>query len=169
MDGPAEITQEPVPTGGSYTYEYVVEQSGTYFYHTHAKSDHQQAFGLYGALIIDPRDPAGTPQADMEYTIQLQEWLKREWLTYPAMLMEGGLPNFFTINGKAYPATDTIRMKVGQTIKLRFIGSHNNFVHPMHVHGGPFKSCRESMARRSRPRRAISPIRSTSPRDSDST
>ena len=139
MDGPAEITQEPVPTGGSYTYEYVVEQSGTYFYHTHAKSDHQQAFGLYGALIIDPRDSAGAPRADLEYTIQLQEWLKREWLTFPAMLMEGGLPNFFTINGKAYPSTDTIRMKVGQTIKLRFIGSHNNFVHPMHVHGGPFE------------------------------
>jgi FtsP/CotA-like multicopper oxidase with cupredoxin domain len=27
---------------------------------------------------------------------------------------------------------------VGETIKLRFIGTHNNFVHPMHVHGGPF-------------------------------
>jgi manganese oxidase len=139
MDGPSEITQEPVPPGGTYVYEFDVGQSGTYFYHTHANSDRQQAFGLYGALIIDPRDPVGVPQADMEYTIQLQEWLKREWLTYPAMLMEGGLPNFFTINGKAYPSTDTIRMKVGQTIKLRFIGSHNNFVHPMHVHGGPFE------------------------------
>jgi manganese oxidase len=139
MDGPSEITQEPVPPGGTYVYEFDVGQSGTYFYHTHAHSDRQQAFGLYGALIIDPRDPTGVPQADMEYTIQLQEWLKREWLTYPAMLMEGGLPNFFTINGKAYPSTDTIRMKVGQTIKLRFIGSHNNFVHPMHVHGGPFE------------------------------
>jgi len=30
-------------------------------------------------------------------------------------------------------------MRVGQTIKLRFIGSGNNFVHPMHVHGGPFE------------------------------
>ena len=54
------------------------------------------------------------------------------------MLMEGALPNYFTINGKAYPDTDTIRMKVGQTVKLRFIGTNNNFVHPMHVHGGPF-------------------------------
>ena len=139
MDGPAEITQEPVPTGGSYTYEYVVEQFGTYFYHTHAKSDHQQAFGLYGALIIAPKDPAQEPRADLEYTIQLQEWLKREWLTYPAMLMEGGLPNYFTINGKSYPSTDVIRMRVGQTVKLRFIGTNNNFIHPMHVHGGPFQ------------------------------
>jgi manganese oxidase len=139
MDGPAEITQDPILPGESYTYEYTVIQAGTFLYHTHAHADRQQTLGLYGALIIDPRDAAGQPQADLEHTIQLQEWLKREWLTYPAMLMEGGLPNFFTINGKAYPATDTVKMKVGQTIKLRFIGTHNSFIHPMHVHGGPFE------------------------------
>ena len=138
MDGPAEITQPPVPRGGSYVYEFTVEQSGTYFYHSHDHPDRTQALGLYGALLIAPKDTAGEPRADLEYTIQLQEWLKREWLTYPAMLMEGALPNYFTINGKAYPETDTIRMKLGQTVKLRFIGTNNNFVHPMHVHGGPF-------------------------------
>ena len=58
--------------------------------------------------------------------------------TFPAMMMEGAMPNYFTINGKAYPATDTIHMKVGQKLLVRFIGSHNNFIHPMHVHGGPF-------------------------------
>jgi FtsP/CotA-like multicopper oxidase with cupredoxin domain len=70
--------------------------------------------------------------------IQLQEWLEREGLTYPAMSMEGALPNFFTINGKSYPETETLEVKVGERVRLRFIGSHNNFVHPMHVHGGPF-------------------------------
>ncbi len=93
---------------------------------------------MYGALIIDPRDASNTPAYDLEYTIQLQEWLERDGYTYPAMLMEGALPNFFTINGKAYPATDTIQMRVGPKIRLRFIGSNNNFIHPMHVHGGPF-------------------------------
>jgi FtsP/CotA-like multicopper oxidase with cupredoxin domain len=138
MDGPAKITQEPIPPGGSYTYEFTTEQAGTFFYHTHDHADRQQALGLYGALIIDPKDPSGEPAADKEYVIQLQEWLKREGLTYPAMLMEGAMPNYFTLNGKAYPETETIRMRVGETIKLRFIGTHNNFVHPMHVHGGPF-------------------------------
>jgi len=138
MDGPAEITQEPIPPGGTYTYEFTTQQRGTYFYHTHDHPDRQQALGLYGALIIDPKDPADTPAYDLEYTIQLQEWLEREGYTFPAMLMEGGLPNFFTINGKAYPATNTIEMKVGQKVRLRFIGSNNNFIHPMHVHGGPF-------------------------------
>ncbi len=138
MDGPANITQKPIEPGGKYVYEFTTEQSGTYFYHTHDHIDRQQAFGLYGALIIDPKNRVEEPQADHEYVLQLQEWLEREGLTYPAMLMEGALPNYFTINGKAYPATDTVKMKVGETIKLRFIGSNNNFVHPMHVHGGPF-------------------------------
>lgn len=38
-----------------------------------------------------------------------------------------------------YPSTDIVAMKVGQIIKLRFIGTRNNFVHPMHVLGGPFE------------------------------
>ena len=138
MDGAAEITQRPIAPGETFTYEFTTEQAGTYFYHTHAHVDRQQGLGLYGALIIDPREPNIDIRADAEYVIQLQEWLQRSGLTYPAMPMEGALPNYFTINGKAYPATDTLRLKLGQTIKLRFIGSNNIFIHPMHVHGGPF-------------------------------
>jgi FtsP/CotA-like multicopper oxidase with cupredoxin domain len=138
MDGPGYITQPPVLPGGRYTYEYVVQQHGTYFYHSHTQPDRQQALGLYGALIIKPREPRSEMAADHDYVVQLQEWLVRDGLTYPAMLMEGGLPNYFTINGKAYPATDTLHMRVGQTIKFRFIGTNNNFIHPMHMHGGPF-------------------------------
>ncbi|MDP9202747.1 MAG: DUF4396 domain-containing protein [Gemmatimonadota bacterium] len=138
MDGPGYITQVPVPPGGRYVYEYVVVQSGTYFYHSHTRPDRQQGLGLYGSMIIHPKDAAAEPKADYDYVVQLQEWLRRDGLTYPAMLMEGGLPNFFTINGKAYPATDTLRMRVGETIKFRIIGTNNNFIHPMHMHGGPF-------------------------------
>lgn len=139
MDGPAYITQDPIRSGDSYAYEFTADQAGTFFYHSHDHPDRQQALGLYGAFIIDPKEPvADEPKADLEYVIQLQEWLVREGLTYPAMLMEGGLPNYFTINGRSYPATDVVHMKLGQTIKLRFIGTSNNFIHPMHVHGGPF-------------------------------
>jgi FtsP/CotA-like multicopper oxidase with cupredoxin domain len=139
MDGPAHITQPPVEPGATYIYEFTAEQAGTFFYHSHDEPDRQQALGLYGALIIAPRDAGAVPSATYDIVIQLQEWLKREWLTYPAMLMEGALPNFFTINGKAYPATETVRMRVGETLKVRFIGSSNNFIHPMHIHGGPFE------------------------------
>ncbi len=138
MDGPAHITQRPIMPGERFVYEYDVKQSGSFFYHSHMQPDRQQALGLYGALIIRPRDAAAEPKADHEYVVQLQEWLDRGGLTYPAMLMEGGLPNYFTINGKAFPATDTVHMRVGETIKFRFIGTNNNFIHPMHMHGGPF-------------------------------
>ena len=138
MDGPAHVTQEPIENGELYRYEFTVVQAGTYFYHSHDHVDRQQALGLYGALIIEDDVQDASLAADHEYTLQLQEWLLREGLTYPAMPMEGGMPNYFTINGRAFPATDTIRMKVGETVKLRFVGSNSGFIHPMHIHGGPF-------------------------------
>ena len=141
MDGAAKITQPSIKPGQSFRYEFQVLQTGTYFYHSHDHPDRQQGLGLYGALIVRPRvgTPDGGPLYDLERVVLLQEWLKRDGLTYPAMAMEGGMPNYFTINGKSYPETETIRMKVGQRLKVRFIGSQNNFIHPMHIHGGPFE------------------------------
>ncbi len=54
-------------------------------------------------------------------------------------LWDGMQPNYFTINGRSYPATEGISMKVGETLKVRFIGTNNGFIHPMHIHGGPFE------------------------------
>ena len=138
MDGPANITQKPIENGQLYRYEFTAVQAGSFLYHSHDHVDRQQSLGLYGALIIDPANAADEIVADHEYTIQLQEWLIRDGLTYPAMPMDGGQPNYFTINGRAFPSTDMIRMKVGETLKVRFIGSNNGFIHPMHIHGGPF-------------------------------
>jgi manganese oxidase len=140
MDGAADVTQEPIEPGEGYVYEFTAGQPGTYFYHSHQEPDRQQGLGLYGALIVDPADPSVDEAYDYDHeaVIQLQEWLEREGYTYPAMTMEGALPNYFTINGKSYPETETVNMEVGERLRVRFIGSNNNFVHPMHVHGGPF-------------------------------
>jgi manganese oxidase len=141
MDGPAEVTQEPIEPGDTFTYEFTTRQSGTYFYHTHDHVDRQQALGLYGALIIDPMDPAVDAALGYQHelVVQLQELLERDGYTYPSMPMDGALPNYFTINGKAYPATETLQMKVGEKVRVRFIGSNASFIHPMHIHGGPFE------------------------------
>jgi FtsP/CotA-like multicopper oxidase with cupredoxin domain len=141
MDGAADVTQEPIEPGESYVYEFTAGQPGTYFYHSHQEPDRQQGLGLYGALIIDPKDPSVDEAYDYDHeaVVQLQEWLERDGYTYPAMTMEGALPNYFTINGKSYPETETINMEVGERLRVRFIGSNNNFVHPMHIHGGPFE------------------------------
>ena len=138
MDGAADVTQPPIEPGQTFVYEFTARQAGTFHYHSHKQPDRQQGLGLYGALIIDPKDPARDYAADQDVVIQLQEWTVRGGYTFPGMPMEGLFPNFFTINGKAYPATDTINAKVGDRIRFRFIGTNNSFIHPMHIHGGPF-------------------------------
>ena len=140
MDGPAEVTQPPIQPGDTFVYEFDVTQAGTFFYHSHDHPDRQQALGEYG-VDRRPGRRVGRRRATTISTTsrsQLQEWLVREGWTFPAMLMDGALPNFFTINGKAYPATPTLEMRVGEKARFRFIGTNNNFVHPMHIHGGPF-------------------------------
>lgn len=139
MDGAANITQPPIPPGGLFVYEFTIRQAGTFFYHSHDNGDRQQALGLYGAFIADPSDRTRASAYDKELVVQLQEWTFKEGYTYPAMPMEGALPNFFTINGKSYPSTEAVELRVGERLLIRFIGSSGAFIHPMHVHGGPFR------------------------------
>lgn len=140
QDGAAYVTQSPIQPGETFFYEWTVPNTpGTFFYHSHFQADRQQALGLYGALIIDP--PAAQSQGeivDVDTPIMLGEWTVTERGNLPAMSSPGMEPNFFTINGKSYPETETISVRVGQRIRLRLVGS-GQFVHPMHLHGQPFR------------------------------
>jgi FtsP/CotA-like multicopper oxidase with cupredoxin domain len=137
MDGVPDMTQPAVQPGQDFTYEFQVNQVGTYWYHSHYHSDVQLPVGLYGPLIIDPKTPAGPPP-DVDQVIMLSEWRWLEGDTYPSMPMAGMEPNYFTINGKAFPSTPEITLKQGQRLRLRFIAA-GQFAHPMHLHGPPFK------------------------------
>ncbi|MEO6205059.1 MAG: multicopper oxidase family protein [Mycobacteriales bacterium] len=55
-DGVAGVTQDVVPVGGSFTYRFVADQVGTYWYHSHQLSHRQVQGGLFGALVVEPRD-----------------------------------------------------------------------------------------------------------------
>lgn len=54
-DGVAGVTQDAVPPGQSYTYEFVVPDAGTYWYHSHQDTENQVPRGLYGALVVAPK------------------------------------------------------------------------------------------------------------------
>ena len=137
QDGVPELSHPPIPPGGEHVYEFEVPDTpGTYFYHTHFNADRQQPLGLYGALIID--GPARSPDVASEHVITLGEWTVIGSETYPAMQLEDMLPNYFTINGKSYPSTETVQAKVGDRVLFRLIGS-GQFIHPIHIHGGPFE------------------------------
>lgn len=137
MDGIPDETQKPIQPGETFTYEFVAKPAGTYWYHSHFDSDKQISVGLSGAFIIDPSGGL-TSKPDIDKVLMLNEWRVIDGQTYAAMPATGMDGNYFTINGKAYPDTETINAKVGQKIRLRFIGT-GQMIHPMHLHGFPFK------------------------------
>jgi FtsP/CotA-like multicopper oxidase with cupredoxin domain len=59
MDGAPGLTQDPIETGGEFTYDFIVGDAGTYWYHPHIDSAAQVGYGLYGPIVVkDPADPA---------------------------------------------------------------------------------------------------------------
>lgn len=137
MDGIPDVTQPPVQPGETFTYEFVANPAGTYMYHSHFEGDLQVAAGLYAPFIIEPKEPP-MPQPDVDVNLMFSEMLIQGGQTFAAMPMAGMEPNYFTINGKAFPETETIEVKKGQLVRLR-LTSIGQFVHPIHLHGVPFK------------------------------
>jgi len=56
MDGVAGVTQDAVLEGEDYTYRFVANRVGTYWYHSHQLSHEQVKRGLLGALVISPKE-----------------------------------------------------------------------------------------------------------------
>ena len=137
MDGVPGVTQDPIQPGETFTYEFTAKPPGTFMYHSHFESDVQVSAGLYAPFIIDPQESETNPPA-VDKILMISEVLFRDGETFAPMPMSGMEPNFFTINGKAFPATETITVKKGDLVRLRLVGI-GQFIHPMHLHGMPFK------------------------------
>lgn len=75
MDGVPGISFNGIAPGETFTYRFKVQQSGTYWYHSH--SGFQEQTGMYGAIIIDP---AGGPRitANREHVLLLSDWIDED-------------------------------------------------------------------------------------------
>ncbi|ATZ64966.1 multicopper oxidase domain-containing protein [Acinetobacter bereziniae] len=61
-----------------YVYKFKVRQSGTYWYHAHSKGQEQD--GLYGSLVIYPKDRkplAAHEQTERDYVVMLSDFHKQ--------------------------------------------------------------------------------------------
>jgi len=125
MDGVFEV----VPEGGELTYEFEAKPAGFHLYHCHAtplkKHIHK---GLYGAFIIDPKEPR--PPA--------QELV---------LVMNGfdtdadGENNFYTVNGRSfYYARYPIRVQRSQLVRI-YLGNMTEFdlINSIHLHADFFR------------------------------
>ncbi|MFO7527510.1 MAG: copper resistance system multicopper oxidase [Marinobacter sp.] len=70
QDGVPGISFDGIPAGETFTYEFPIVQSGTYWFHSH--SGFQEPNGAYGAIVIEPegREPF---RYDREYVVQLTD------------------------------------------------------------------------------------------------
>ena len=71
MDGVPGISFRGIAPGETFVYRFRVQQTGTYWYHSH--SGMQEQTGMYGAIIIDPAG-ADPIRADRDYIVQLSDW-----------------------------------------------------------------------------------------------
>lgn len=108
MDGTPGMSQEPVKVGDSFKYEWSFPDAGIYWYHPHIREDYQQGSGMYGAIIVAPKDSTYWPAADSEQTLILSDALtdSKTGLLVPfnknaaTHTLMGRYGNVLLINGK---------------------------------------------------------------------
>lgn len=135
MDGVAGLNQKAIPPGDTFKYEFNLKQNGTFMYHPHSDEMFQVAMGMEGFFIIHPKN-GDDPKIDRDFAIFLHEW------RIP-MGAETPIPfemldfNIFTFNSVLYPSTESLVMKTGDRVRIRF-GNVMMNIHPIHLHGHEF-------------------------------
>ena len=126
MDGVPFLTQEPIPVGGDFLYEFVALDAGTFWYHPHQRSSEQVGRGLYGPLIIGEADPI---RVDRDLTWMLDDWrmtrdgqIAGDFDSRHDAMHGGRIGNSVTINGKL---PERIAVRSGERIRLRLINAAN--------------------------------------------
>ncbi len=71
MDGVPGISYPGIAAGETFTYRFRLEQTGTYWYHSHTAL--QEMTGMYGAIVVVPRDGERI-RADREHVVLLSDW-----------------------------------------------------------------------------------------------
>lgn len=152
-DGVPGVSQDAVLPGETFTYSFSADVAGTYWYHSHQESSEQVDKGLYGALIVEPKDAA---RPDKDYTLLLDEWINPEDAsntqgTTGMAGMEGmagmadttsisdeemmsSMYNLYTVNGKSGAMITPLEAKVGDTVRLRLINAGYRS-HAIHIPG----------------------------------
>jgi CopA family copper-resistance protein len=71
MDGVPGLSFEGIAPGETFEYRFKVNQSGTYWYHSHSRF--QEQTGLYGPIVVEPRNGQRFPAA-RDYVVLLSDW-----------------------------------------------------------------------------------------------
>lgn len=75
MDGVPGLSFDGIASGTTYRYRFKVNQHGTYWYHSHSRF--QEQTGLYGPIVIEPRDGERFP-TQREHVVLLSDWTDQD-------------------------------------------------------------------------------------------
>ncbi len=124
MDGVPGLTQDAVPPGAEFDYEFTVPDAGTFWYHTHNRSWEQLARGLAGPLIVEETT---SPDVDAELTLFVSDWrldqsaaLTEDFGAMHDQSHQGRIGNMLTVNGAFDRATPVRRH---QRLRIRLINA----------------------------------------------
>ena len=132
MDGVPGLSQDPIPPGGQFVYEFTLHQEGTYFYHSHMAM--QELMGMIGAFIMHS-EKSYDLRVDKDFTIIMQEYaILPNNPTPNSMNMEF---NWLTFNGKSGPDCTPMIVRLGERVRIRLINLGMDH-HPIHLHGNTF-------------------------------
>lgn len=130
-DGVPHITGNYIMPDASFTYEYVVKEAGTHWYHCHVQTSLHQDMGMYGALIVeDTKEPTW----DKEFIEMVDEWDTNRGIEN---LTEKPNYNYFVVNGKAGLAVPDLVIDKGEIARVRLINAGFE-THSLHLHGTHF-------------------------------
>ncbi|OJJ51810.1 hypothetical protein ASPZODRAFT_127944 [Penicilliopsis zonata CBS 506.65] len=125
MDGPSMATQCPIPPGSSFTYNFTVNQNGTYWYHCH--TDWCYPDGYRQALVVHDSDAYFAGEIEDEFTVTMTDWyhtlaedIKPEFMSLYNPTGAEPIPNAFLFND----TLDTsLAVKPNKTYMLRLINT----------------------------------------------
>ncbi|MFD4420798.1 multicopper oxidase family protein [Agromyces sp. NPDC058484] len=100
-DGVAGVTQDAVPPGERFTYRFIADEPGTYWYHTHQAASEGVRRGLYGMLVVEP---AGGVAESVDLALAVHR------VGGEVVIGETDGPQVFTAD-----AGETVRLRVANT------------------------------------------------------
>jgi len=116
MDGVPGLSFDGIAPGETFVYKFDVKQSGTYWYHSHSRF--QEQTGVYGPIVIEPRDGERF-KSDRDYVLMLSDWSDDDPETVMANLKK--MSDFYNFNEPTAVdfARDASRLGVQQALAKR--------------------------------------------------
>lgn len=136
MDGVSGLTQPAIPVGKTFVYEFTLLRPGSHFYHTHLDEQLQIALGMYGCMVVHPKD-ARFMKVDRDFMFMLASYDVEPGAMTPKVSTMTDF-NMWTWNNRVFPGIDPLVARTGDRVRIR-VGNLTMTNHPIHMHGPHFE------------------------------